>query len=50
MSGTSFAAPMGVGAAALVWSKFPLLSNTEIIKALTESCRKTREFNGKRYK
>lgn len=36
--GTSFAAPMGAGAAALIWSQYPELSHTEVIDVLTNTC------------
>lgn len=46
VSGTSFAAPMGAGAAALIWSRFPSLGYLEVIDALTKSCRESTELTG----
>lgn len=46
VSGTSFAAPMAAGAAALIWSRFPMLSNTDISRSLITSCQRSRELTG----
>eukprot|EP01069_Polyplicarium_translucidae_P002228 Polyplicarium_translucidae@DN1960_c0_g1_i1.p1 len=41
VSGTSFAAPMGAGAAALIWSRYPMLSHQEVKASLVRNCKKS---------
>lgn len=47
VSGTSFASPIGAGAAALVWSRYPELEYNEIIDAIVGSCDKKTENKSK---
>ncbi|MCP5017198.1 MAG: S8 family serine peptidase [Ketobacter sp.] len=47
MTGTSMASPITAGAAALLWSSFPELSNVQIKQRLLASVKKNSDLNGK---